>query len=37
MAFGKVIKLFLLDGTPNGRWICELSNWTVLLIKYLEI
>ena len=28
MNFGKVIKLFLLDGTPNGRWICELSNWT---------
>ena len=26
--FGKVIKLFLVDGTPNGRWICELSNWT---------
>lgn len=28
MAFGKKIQLFLLDGTPNGRWICELSNWT---------
>ena len=28
MAFGKVIKLFLLDGSPNKRWICELSNWT---------
>ncbi|WP_054697968.1 GIY-YIG nuclease family protein [Syntrophomonas palmitatica] len=26
--FGKSIKLFLLDGTPNGRWICEMSNWT---------
>lgn len=26
--FGKSIKLFLLDGTPSGRWICELSNWT---------
>lgn len=28
MAFGKRIQLFLVDGTPNGRWICELSNWT---------
>lgn len=26
--FGKTIKLFLLDGDPNGRMICELSNWT---------
>lgn len=26
--FAKSIKLFLIDGTPNGRWICELSNWT---------
>lgn len=26
--FGKNIKLFLMDGTANGRWICELSNWT---------
>ena len=33
MAFGKVIKLFLLDGTPNGRWICELSNWTGIAYK----
>ncbi len=31
--FGKVIKLFLMDGTPNGRWICELSNWTGLAYK----
>lgn len=28
VVFGKKIQLFLLDGTPNGRWICELSNWT---------
>lgn len=28
MGFGKSIKIFLLDGTPSGRWICELSNWT---------
>lgn len=33
MAFGKVIKLFLLDGNPNGRWICELSNWTGIAYK----
>ncbi len=33
MNFGKVIKLFLLDGSPNGRWICELSNWTGIAYK----
>ena len=33
MSFGKVIKLFLVDGNPNGRWICELSNWTGLAYK----
>jgi hypothetical protein len=26
--FGKTIKLFLIDGEPNGRITCELSNWT---------
>lgn len=26
--FGKTIKLFLIDGVPNGRMSCELSNWT---------
>lgn len=26
--FGKTIKLFLVDGEPNGRMTCELSNWT---------
>ncbi len=25
---GKTIKLFLIDGEPNGRLSCELSNWT---------
>lgn len=25
---GKSLKIFLMDGTPNGRWMCELSNWT---------
>jgi hypothetical protein len=28
MAFGKTIKIFLIDGDPNGRMTCELSNWT---------
>ena len=31
--FGKVIKLFLFDGNPNGRWKCELSNWTGIAYK----
>jgi len=26
--YGKTIKLFLLDADPDGRVICELSNWT---------
>jgi len=25
---GKSLKIFLMDGAPNGRWMCELSNWT---------
>lgn len=25
---GKTIKLFLMDADPEGRMICELSNWT---------
>jgi len=28
MRFGKTIKIFLIDGEPNGRMSCELSNWT---------
>lgn len=28
MRFGKTIKIFLIDGDPNGRMTCELSNWT---------
>jgi hypothetical protein len=27
MKFGKTIKIFLIDGDPNGRMTCELSNW----------
>ena len=26
--YGKTIKLFLMDSDPDGRVICELSNWT---------
>ena len=25
---GKNLKIFLMDGSTNGRWMCELSNWT---------
>jgi len=25
--FGKTIRLFLIDGSPQGRMSCELSNW----------
>jgi hypothetical protein len=28
MSYGKTIKIFLIDGDPNGRMSCELSNWT---------
>lgn len=28
LAYGKSIKLFLMDADPEGRMICELSNWT---------
>lgn len=28
MNFGKTIKIFLIDGDPNGRISCELSNWS---------
>lgn len=28
MKFAKTIKTFLIDGDPNGRMSCELSNWT---------
>ena len=28
MKIGKTIKIFLIDGDPNGRMSCELSNWT---------
>ena len=25
---GKSLKIFLMDGSASGRWMCELSNWT---------
>src|SRR5438552_546334 len=28
MKYGKTIKTFLIDGDPNGRMTCELSNWS---------
>ena len=28
MKYGKTIKIFLIDGEPNGRMSCELSNWS---------
>jgi hypothetical protein len=28
MKFGNTIKIFLIDGEPNGRMSCELSNWS---------
>lgn len=31
--FGKTIKIFLIDGEPNGRMTCELSNWTGKALK----
>jgi len=26
--FAKSIQLFLMDGEANGRWACEMSNWS---------
>ena len=28
MNFGKTIKIFLIDGDPNGGMSCELFNWS---------
>ena len=33
MAYGKSIRLFLIEGDPSGRWKCELSNWTGLAYR----
>lgn len=37
MAHGKTIKIYLIDGNPNGRMTCELSNWTGLAYKIPRI
>jgi hypothetical protein len=34
---GKTIKIFLIDGDPNGRMTCELSNWTGKVYKIPRI
>lgn len=28
MNYGKSIRLFLIEGIADVRWMCELSNWT---------
>lgn len=33
MAFNKTINLFIFDGDPNGRIMCELSNWNGRVYK----
>jgi len=35
--FGKAIRIFLIDGNPNGRMTCELSNWTGKAYKIPKI
>lgn len=37
MRFGKTIKIFLIDGDPNGRMSCELSNWSGKVYKIPRI
>jgi hypothetical protein len=36
-AFGKTIRVFLVDGTTNGLTTAELSNWTGIGIKIPRI
>ena len=36
-AFGKTIRLFLVDGTTNGLMTAELSNWTGIGVKVPKI
>lgn len=33
MMRGKIIRQFLIDGTPEGRWCSELSNWTGMILE----
>ncbi|MEA4888887.1 MAG: GIY-YIG nuclease family protein [Clostridiaceae bacterium] len=37
MPFAKSIKIFLMDGDPNGRCLCELSNWSGIAYKIPRI
>jgi len=36
-AFGKTIRIFLIEGDPNGRMTAELSNWTGKAFKIPRI
>jgi len=33
MSFSKTIQIFIFDGNPNGRIMCELSNWNGRVYK----
>lgn len=33
MAFDKTIQMYIFDGDPNGRMMCELSNWNGRVYK----
>ena len=33
MAFSKTIQMYIFEGNPNGRIMCELSNWNGKAIK----
>lgn len=37
MSFGKTITMFLIEGDPNGRMTCQLSNWSGLAYKIPRI
>ena len=33
MAFSKTIQMYIFEGNPNGRIMCELSNWNGRIYK----
>lgn len=37
MAFSKTIQMYIFDGNPNGRIMCELSNWNGRIYKIFEM
>lgn len=37
MAFDKTIQTYIFDGDPNGRMMCELSNWNGRVYKVARI